>query len=59
MPGQVTQGRPLSTLALHLFQQQGLIKALKLDEPRLIAFLIAVEDRYPPNAYHNRWERKQ
>ena len=28
---------------------------LQLDEQRLATFLMAVEDRYPSNAYHNRF----
>ncbi len=51
---QVTDGRPLSCLAFCLIQRHGLIKTLRLDEQRLVKFLLEVEDRYPANAYHNR-----
>ena len=54
MAPQATGGRPLSCLAYHLIQRQSLAGMLQLDEQRLATFLMAVEDRYPSNAYHNR-----
>lgn len=35
-------------------QQQALISGLRLDEQRLVNFLLAVEDLYGDHAYHNR-----
>ncbi|BDA49607.1 probable cAMP-specific 3',5'-cyclic phosphodiesterase 4C at C-terminar half [Coccomyxa sp. Obi] len=52
--GEVTGGRPLSCLAFFLMQQQGLISGLRLDEQRLVNFLLAVEDLYGDHPYHNR-----
>ena len=51
---QATGGRPLSCLAYHLIQRQSLVGLLQLDEQRLATFLMAVEDQYPSNSYHNR-----
>jgi len=52
---ELTDNRPLSTLALHLFEHHNLISAFQIDHLKLSNFLCAVERGYPEkNQYHNR-----
>lgn len=51
---EASNGRPLSMLAFFLLKRNGLVDSLKMDEHKLAAFLIRVEDGYPDNPYHNR-----
>lgn len=51
---QLSQGRPLSLLAYHLFKVTGLVARLGLDEKRLVGYLMRIEDGYPNNPYHNK-----
>jgi len=50
----LTSGRPLSTLALHIFKEESLIEHLKLNEKKLYNFLLSVEDLMGDHPYHNR-----
>jgi hypothetical protein len=51
---QLTDGRPLQTVALALLRRRGLVARLGLPEDRLRSFLADVEDSYHPhNPYHN------
>lgn len=50
---ELTEGRPLRTVALHLLRRSGLVARLRLPEQRLAAFLDEAEASYPPNPYHN------
>jgi hypothetical protein len=51
---QLTDGRPLQTVALALLRKRGLVARLGLPEDRLRSFLADVEDSYHPhNPYHN------
>lgn len=53
--GQLTDGKPLSTLGCHLFEQLGLVEAFGMDRAKLAAFLCQVEKGYDDeNPYHNR-----
>ncbi|GFH09652.1 phosphodiesterase [Haematococcus lacustris] len=51
---EVSQGRPLSTLAFALLRRMHLIAHFQLSEARLARFLCAIEDGYPSNPYHCR-----
>ena len=50
---QLTEGRPLRTVALHLLRRRGLVGRLGLPEDKLTSFLDETELLYPPNPYHN------
>jgi hypothetical protein len=49
-----TGGRALSTLSMHLITGAGLVQALGLDTPALARWLVALEDGYGDNPFHNR-----
>ncbi|MEW5314060.1 MAG: hypothetical protein WDW38_005584 [Sanguina aurantia] len=49
-----SQGRPLSTLAYYLIHRAGLVQRFKLPGAQLARFLMAVEDGYQDNSYHNK-----
>lgn len=49
-----SDGRPLSMLAFYLLKRSGLVQSMSLDEAKLAAFLLRIEDGYPNNPYHNR-----
>jgi len=52
---ELSNNAPLSTLALYLIEQHGLIKEFSLDRSRLARFLVVIEAGYPEtNHYHNR-----
>lgn len=50
----LTNNRPLSVLAFALLVRTGMVKRFGLDEVRLARFLVAIEEGYPDNPYHNR-----
>jgi hypothetical protein len=51
---QLTDGRPLQTVASVLLRKRGLVSRLGLPEDKLRCFLADVEDAYhPQNPYHN------
>mmetsp|Transcript_18633 Transcript_18633/g.52034 ORF Transcript_18633/g.52034 Transcript_18633/m.52034 type:complete len:389 (-) Transcript_18633:206-1372(-) len=51
----LTGDRPLSTLAVYLFDRHGLCERFGLDRCRLVRYMEAVEQGYDPrNSYHNR-----
>jgi len=51
----VTNGRPLSTLGMHLFSSLGLIQHFSLNEHKLEKFLCEIEAGYSSsNPYHNK-----
>jgi len=52
---ELTGNKPLSTLALYLFEEHGLISHFALDRAKLECFLAEIENGYPDaNPYHNR-----
>lgn len=52
---EISGNKPLSTLAMHLFEHQGLIAHFDIDRRKLETFLLAIERGYPvTNQYHNR-----
>jgi cAMP-specific phosphodiesterase 4/calcium/calmodulin-dependent 3',5'-cyclic nucleotide phosphodiesterase len=52
---ELTDNRPLSTLAMHLFEHHDLIAAFQMDRSKLLNFLTTIERGYPEqNQYHNR-----
>lgn len=52
---ELTDDKPLSTLAVHLFQNHGLPSVFNLDCNKLEKFMLVIENGYPvTNAYHNR-----
>ena len=44
---EAAQGRALSVLAFALMRRTGLVEHFRLDEARLVRFLVRVEDGYP------------
>ena len=51
---EVSGGRPLSLLSYALLKHHGLVDTFKMDDHRLVKFLMRIEDGYPNNPYHNR-----
>ncbi|KAJ3130049.1 cAMP-specific 3',5'-cyclic phosphodiesterase 4D [Nowakowskiella sp. JEL0407] len=50
----LTPGRPLQTLAKHLFKKRDLVKRLNLNSRKLAKFISLIEDGYHPDVpYHN------
>eukprot|EP01135_Chromosphaera_perkinsii_P002662 Nk52_evm30s226 gene=Nk52_evmTU30s226 len=50
---ELTHGRALSTLAMHLFEEKGLIDRFNLDMLSLRKYFRTVEEGYRRNPYHN------
>lgn len=52
---ELTNNKPLSVLAMDLFNRHGLIDFFHFDKEKLERFLVAIEEGYPDdNPYHNR-----
>lgn len=50
-------GQPLALMAFKLLKDSGLISMFRLNEAKLVAFLHTIEEGYPNNPYHNRYEK--
>ena len=51
---ELTGDRPLSTLSLFLLHRRGVCSALRLDQNKLIAYVVEVENNMFDHPYHNR-----
>jgi len=52
---ELTGNKPLSVLAMHLFERHGLITHFCMDKNKLERFVVEIEQGYPDtNPYHNR-----
>ena len=50
----VTDGNSVAVFTLWCLRHAGLVQHFEILEDRLVAFLVALQARYPDNPYHNR-----
>jgi len=50
----LTRNRPLSAVVMYALHAENLVTGLALDRRKLVTYIMAIEDGYNANSYHNR-----